>query len=105
MSRVPTPKEIRETNKSMVYTCDGCLGKIKGLETGGAENALHLSLEGGYGEFVDTAFLADSETNFTLCHECGHKLFSALFKLWDISHYHANQNNEPFCDGLTLEVK
>ena len=103
MSRVPTPKEIRDTNKTMVYKCDRCYKDIAGLETGGGELALHLTISGGYQEFWDTYF--KGEQDLTLCHKCGHKFFKSMFPTWDTTNMHPKETEDKFCDGWVYEYQ
>lgn len=38
------------------------------------DNGLHLTFDGGYGEFIDAPFADDREAKYILCHECAHDL-------------------------------
>lgn len=38
------------------------------------DNGLHLTFDGGYGEFIDAPFVNDQEVKYILCHECAHDL-------------------------------
>jgi hypothetical protein len=55
------------------------------------DNGLHLSFDGGYGEFVDTPFVADDELEHLLCHECAHELCAWLGV--DPSNWHTHRGD------------
>ena len=84
MSRPPTPAEIRLTNPNMTMQCSKCyLVMNANADYGTFENMLTINMYGGYGEYVDSAFLKDEELEFYLCHKCAHKLMKTFFGDWD----------------------
>jgi hypothetical protein len=99
MSRKPTAEEIRETNPNITKKCDRCnitMNANKDYAT--FENSLTLSMTGGYGEFVDSAFINPKELEFMLCHKCGHKLMKEFFSQWVFSNWHP-RTKDKYCDG------
>ena len=102
MSRQPTQAEIKETNPNMTLTCDSCyLVMNANADYGTFENALTINMSGGYGEYVDSAFLKEKEVEFCLCHECAHKLMKSFFGDWDLSRWHP-RTKDKYCDGWRI---
>jgi len=102
MSRQPTPAEIRETNPNMTLTCDSCYLVINAnADYGTFENTLTINMSGGYGEYVDSAFLKEKEVEFYLCHKCAHKLMKSFFGDWDLSGWHP-RTKDKYCDGWKI---
>lgn len=99
MSRQPTPAEIRETNPNMHKRCDKCSEVLyANADYGTFDNALTLTASGGYGEYVDSAFLKPEELEFMLCHKCAHKLMKTFFGNYDFFRWHP-KTKDKFCDG------
>ena len=99
MSRPPTQAEMRETNPNMKQRCGKCdLVMTANADFGTFEDMLTLTMSGGYGEYVDSAFVKDEELEFTLCHECAHKLMAEFFGQWQFTGWHP-RTEDKYCDG------
>lgn len=102
MSRPPTPAEIMATNPNMTLQCSKCyLVQNANSAYGTFENMLTINMSGGYGEYVDSAFLRDEELEFYLCHECAHLLMKTFFGDWNLSGWHP-RTEDKYCDGWEI---
>jgi len=102
VSRPPTPAEIRETNPNMTLECSKCYLVVNAnADYGTFENMLTINMYGGYGEYVDSAFLKDEELEFYLCHKCAHQLMKTFFGDWDTSRWHP-RTKDKYCDGWRI---
>ena len=103
MSRPPTPAEIRLTNPNMTMQCSKCyLVMNANADYGTFENMLTINMCGGYGEYVDSAFLKDEELEFYLCHKCAHELMKTFFGDWGTSRWHP-RTDDKYCDGWKID--
>ena len=99
MSRQPTPQEIAETNQNITRQCDSChTTLVRNPDFRTFDNALTLTITGGYGEFIDTLNMGEE---FFICHQCGHELMANMFSTFDITGWHP-KTEDPFCDGWTI---
>ena len=75
--------------------CAKCRKAIPRHPSGNTDNGLHLTFDGGYGEFIDSWNPDDTDHYLSLCHECGHELADWLgidVRNWHTHGLHSGQH-------------
>jgi hypothetical protein len=91
--------------KKRKMNCSRCKDKLTHTGLGGYDNALRITLDGGYAEFVDGIVFANDDfakppLGHILCHKCGHELMNWLkVPEQHIEGWHQSVESEPLCSG------
>ena len=65
------------------------------------DNMLTLTASGGYGEYVDSAFIKPENLEFNLCHKCAHR-FMKRFLHVNTTRWHP-RTKDRYCDGWVFQ--
>ena len=86
--------------------CNGIIQRVLNVDDSQGDNALHVTLSGGYSQFIDNELENQPEpyTQIMLCHKCGHDFMTNFMDVpaEKYSNWHPSTGDR-YCEGWTID--